>query len=189
MSDSATFSVRKSAFENERTWTVDATGLSWSAPDKSGHFDFKDIATIRVAWTGTRFDTGRHAAHVTRVNGWTETIVSSHYKGPAQFESRAGTYLPFVQALIALTARHNPACVFLAGARPLNYWASAGVMVAGLGLLLLVGFTIGVPLTGLIAAKLVIIAFLLPLAIRWLKRNRPRQFTPPVIPADVLPSG
>jgi hypothetical protein len=61
-------------------------------------------------------------------------------------------------------------------------------MAASLALLALVMFTIGIPLHWLILTKLLVIAFLLPLALRWVKRNRPRRFEASAIPAEVLPA-
>lgn len=188
MSGQYSYAVRRNAFEPERTWTVGTTGLSWSATDKSGHFDFKDITSIRLEWTGSRFDHARYACHVRRFNGWTETIVSTHYDGPAQFADRADNYRTFVSALVRQTAAANPSCVFHAGSGILHYAFNVVFMTASLALLALVMFTIGIPLHWLILAKLLVIAFLLPLALRWVKKNRPRQFPASAIPADVLPS-
>ena len=188
MSGQHTYRVRRNAFETERTWMVDASGLSWSATDKSGHFDFKDITSIRLEWTGSRFDHARYACHVRRFNGWTETIVSTHYDGPAQFADRAEGYRAFVAALVRQTAAANPSCAFHAGSGILHYAFNVAFMAASLALLALVMFTIGIPLHWLILTKLLVIAFLLPLALRWVKKNRPRRFEASAIPADVLPA-
>lgn len=188
MSVRQSYTVRRNALETERTWTVDASGLSWTSTDKSGHFDFKDITSIRLEWTGSRFDHARHACHVRRFNGWTETIVSTYYDGPAQFGDRAEGYRAFVSALVQQTAAANPSCVFHAGSGILHYAFNVAFMTTSLALLALVMFTIGIPLHWLILTKLLVIAFLLPLALRWVKKNRPRRFEASAIPADVLPS-
>ena len=100
----------------------------------------------------------------------------------------AAKWAPFVGALIHRTSAANPACRFRAGSSSAAYFGSLAAMLAGLGLLLLVMVSIGVVFPWLIVVKLIIIAVLAPLAIRWLKVNRPRSFDPGAIPASVLPS-
>jgi hypothetical protein len=188
MSDSVEYTVRRHAFEKQRTWRIDAAGVSWSAEDKSGRFDFSEISTIRLQWAASRADHARYACQVARANGWTETIVSTHYDGPMQFPDRRGTYLPFVHELVRRTAAANPACHFRAGTTPVRFLGNLTAMIAGLALLALVALTLGVPFTGIVVMKLIVIAALLPLALAWFKKNRPRPFDPANIPADILPS-
>lgn len=188
MPDTVSYAVRRSALEQERVWSVGAGGFSWSAPDKAGHFDFNEIATIRLRWTGSRFDHARYACDVIRFNGWTETVVSTHYDGPARFSDRAASYRSFIDALVRRTAEANPACRFLAGSSVAGYALNLVAAAAGLLLLVVVLLAIGLPITLLIAVKLALLAFLVPLALRWLKQNRPRSFLPHAIPADVLPA-
>ena len=188
MPESIDYTVRRSALEAERTWRVDDMGLSWTDPSRPGQFPFKDIVEIRLQWLGSRADLARYACHVRRFNGWTETIVSTHYDGPMQFPDRSKAYIPFVGALIHRTSAANPACRFRAGSSSAAYFGNLVAMLAGLGLLLLVMVSIGAVFPWLIVVKLIIIAVLALLAIRWLKVNRPRSFDPGAIPASVLPS-
>ena len=188
MSDAIAYTVRRSALEAERTWTVDDKGLSWTDPKRPGHFDFGEITEIRLHWQASRADLSRYTCHVRRFNGWTETIVSTHYDGPMQFPDRREHYVPFVTELVRRTAVANPRCIFRAGPSAFAYFGSLFIMLVGFGLLAMVILTIGIAFTWLILVKLAIIAFFLPFALRWLKVNRPRRFTPHDIPQGVLPA-
>jgi hypothetical protein len=182
------YSVRRSALEKQRVWRVDRSGLSWSYEGHQGHFDFKEITAIRLEWAASRADHNRYACYVRRFNGWTETIVSTHYAGPMQFVDQRETYSPFVMALLSSAAGANPACTFHAGASLLSYAGSFLILGTSLLLLAAVALSIGIPLTGLIVAKLIVLAFLVPLGLNWLRKNRPRQFSPPGVPPDVIPA-
>jgi hypothetical protein len=181
------YTVRRHAFEQERTWTIEPTGLSWIGPDRSGHLAFRDIAEVRLAWAGTRADHARYSCEVTRIDGSTETIVSTSYAGPMNFPDQSQTYVPFVRALVLSIAYANPACGFRAGATQFNFWGSIGLMALGLLLLASVLVTIGLPLTGIILAKLIVLAFLVPLGLAWVRRNWPRPLDPDNISQDALP--
>jgi hypothetical protein len=182
MPDPAQYNVRRSILEAERSWSVDDTGLTWTGPRHSGHIPFARISEIRLKWAGSRADQARYACYVTPAGGEAEIIVSTHYAGPMLFPDRRGSYVPFIRELIRRTAAANPACRFRAGPTALAYAASVAAMLFGLGL------TIGIALPWLIVVKLIILAALVPLAIRWLKVNRPRPFDPAVIPAGILPA-
>jgi len=186
--DTAEYRVRQNAFEQERLWRVSPDGLSWDGGDKKGHFPFSDIVSIRLSFTPTRFDFIRYRCSVTRFNGWQETIMSTSYAGIGSFEERAQDYARFVKNLVAEAAKANPAIRFEAGESPLKYWGSIAILIGAFLILALVIFSIGFNTTWLIVAKLLVIAFLLPLCFKWIARNRPHGFTPDVIPAEVLPS-
>lgn len=188
MPDSASFAVRRSVLEADCTWTVDDGGLRCSSGESAHHMAFSDIAAVRIEWTGSRFDHGRYTVNVKGRGGASATIVSTHYAGFAQFEDRSASFTPFLRTLVRLTAQHNPACAFYAGAPLAKYIFNIAALAVGLFLFVLVAALVGVPLTWLIIVKIIVIVSLLPLALRWLKANRPRRFTPPDIPPDVLPA-
>jgi len=181
------YRVRQHAFEQERIWRAGPEGVSWDGGDKKGHFPFSDIASIRLSFTPTRFDFVRYRCTVTRFNGWQETIVSTSYARIGSFEDRAQDYGRFVRDLVSHAARGNRAIRFEAGESPIKYWGSIAALIGAFALLALVLFSIGFNPTWVIAAKLAVIAFLLPLCLRWIGKNRPRPFLPSAIPSNLLP--
>jgi hypothetical protein len=176
------YRVRQHAFEQERVWRVGPEGLSWDGGDKKGHFPFRDIRAIRLSYTPTRFDFARYRCSVTRFNGWREEIVSTSYAGIGSFEDRSKDYGRFVRSLVAHAAKGNPAIRFEAGESQLKYWGSIAILVGAFALLALVIFSIGFNPTWIIIAKLVVIAFLFPICLRWMRKNRPQRFSPDSIP-------
>jgi hypothetical protein len=183
----ASYTVRRNALETARTWTVDDRGLSWHGGPQDGHCDFSEIASIRLEYGATRFDAARFLCSVSRFNGWTEQIVSSEYTGFADFTDRRTDYVPFVRTLIAATAAANPKCRFIAGSGNGRYWLNIAALAFSAIVVVLAAVSFGIPLTAVIVAKAIVILFLLPRAIAWIRRNKPHPFDPGNIPADVLP--
>jgi len=181
------YRVRLHAFEQERVWRVGPEGLSWDGGDKKGHFPFRDIRMIRLSYTPTRFDFARYRCSVTRFNGWREEIVSTSYAGIGSFEDRAQDYGRFVRKLVAYASKGNPAIRFEAGESHIKYWGSIAILVGAFALLALVIFSIGFNPTWIIIVKLVVIAFLFPICLRWMRKNRPQRFSPDSIPPELLP--
>jgi hypothetical protein len=181
------YTVRRHAFEKERTWSIEPSGLAWKSADASGYIGFGEIASLRLEWAATRADRSRYACHVTGPAGGFETIVSTTYAGPMNFPDQADAYVPFIRELVRRVAQENPGCRFEAGATSFRWLTSIAAMTLGLIFLGMVLLAIGLPLTGLIVAKLALLAILVPIAISWIGKNRPRRFVPPDIPRNVLP--
>ncbi len=188
MLDSIAYSVRRHAFEKERRWSVDDTGLAWQAEDASGRLDYADIASIRLDYGATRADFARFRCHVTGRTG-AYTIVSTHFDGPASFSDRRDTYAPFVRALVARTAAANPQCRFHAGVGPAQFWGTVLFLFTALVIVAVAALSLGIPPLWYLYLKIAVLIVLLPVAFVWIKRNRPRRFQPSAIPADILPGG
>jgi hypothetical protein len=184
----AEYRVRQHAFEPERVWRVGPAGFAWQVGEKAGHFAFSEITSIRLSFTPTRFDSARYRCTVTRFNGWRENFASTSYAGIGSFEDRGRAYGVFVRALVDEATRANPAIRLEAGESSLRYWSSILILVAALLLLAVILLSVGFNATWIVIVKLMVIAFLLPIGLRWIAKNRPRSFAPDAIPADVLPS-
>jgi len=188
MVEAPSYSVRRHAFEKERRWNVDDTGLAWQSEDASGRLDFAAIAAIRLQYGATRADFVRYNCHVTGHSG-AYTIVSTHFDSLGNFSDRRETYAPFVRALIARAAAANPRCRFQAGVSPAQFWLTVVLLFVSLVILAIAALSLGVPALWYLYLKIAVIIVLLPVAFLWIKRNRPRRFDPNAIPADALPGG
>jgi hypothetical protein len=153
-------------------------------------FPYAAIAELRLCFDPTRADDTRHRCDLRLADGRKASFYSTHYVGFAEFEDRAATYVPLVRALVGRVASANPACRFRAGKRPLVYWTEH-VVLAALAVLLVfvVGLVGGVAISDLFLIKLGVVVALIPVMIAYTRKNRPRQFDPAAIPAEVLPGG
>lgn len=212
-----THASRANVFQREATWRFGADALEreggepadapwyahalrfylrllwpWSGIriDQGGaaRFPYGDIAEIRLLFDPTRFDTERHRCDVTLRDGTRAAFWSTHYVSVGEFEDRGGSYRPLVRQLVARVAAANPNCQFRAGKRPLVYWAEQIFLAAMAALLIWVLALVGGSgLSELVLVKLGIVVALIPLALRYARRNRPRAFQPAAVPPDVLP--
>lgn len=208
---------RANVFQREATWRLGADALErqggepadapwfahalrlflrliwpWSGIriDRGGalRLPYAGIAELRLSFDPTRADTRRHRCDVTLRDGERATIWSTHYVSFGAFEDRAATYTPLVRGLAGRAAVANPGCAFRAGKRPLAYWAEHAFLIAMAALLVWVLALVGGSgLSELVLIKLGIVVALIPLALAYARKNRPRRFEPNAIPRGVLP--
>ena len=180
--------ARANYFEREAAWSLAPDALVSELAGQVTRCPYGEIAEVRLSYDPTRFDRKRYRCDVTRRGGDRLTIRSSHFAGIASFEDRAATYTPLVRALIARVAAANPHCSFRAGKRPLVFWAEQLFLLAMAALLVFVLAALGGSgLSDLVLLKLALVAALVPLALAYARRNRPRRFSPTAIPEELLP--
>ena len=180
--------VRVSALEKECTWKLDGDTLRVSSEERPPYsIPLAEISTLRLSFDPTRFQTNRFRCHLYNANGKCGMIQNENYKGIADFEDRSTSYVAFVRALIPRIASMNPRCVFKTGTSNLNWWAQAIFLFFIFSLLLLVMFMLYTAIGPLVIVKLIIIAFFVPVAIRWFLRNKPKSFPADEIPPGLLP--
>jgi hypothetical protein len=159
-------------------------------PGGRASFPCASIVELRLCFDPTRFDDTRHRCDIRLADRRRASFYSTHFVSVAEFEDRAATYVPLVRALVAQVAAASPACRFRAGKRPIVYWAEHAVLAALVALLVCVLALVGgVAITDLFLAKLAIVVAFIPVMIAYTRKNRPRQFDPDAIPAEVLPGG
>jgi len=181
--------TRRSILDNEATWKLGETAVERSATGESDRrIPYADIAETRLSYDPTRFESSRYRCDIVAKSGVRERIVSVSYSSPANFESRAATYTPFVRALAREVGRANPDCRFIAGKKPLTYFAEHAFLLAILLLLASTLYLTGMPVGGVVAIKLGLLAVYVPVMLRYTRINRPRRFDPENVPADVLPT-
>jgi hypothetical protein len=185
--------ARANALEYEATWRLQPDALELqggptAGPDVVMRFPYRDITGVRLSYAPSRFDHARYRCDVRMRSGQQVAILSTHYAGIADFEDRAATYGPFVQALIARVAAANPSASFRSGKNPVTYVLEHLFLFAMVVLLVLVLSMVGfAPLSESSWAKLFIILASIPLLVVYTRKNWPSRFKPDAIPNDVLP--
>ncbi len=180
--------VRVSALEKECTWKLDGDTL-WMAtegqPDIS--IPLAGIASVRLSYDPSRFQSKRFRCHLYNAGGKCATIQSSSYKGIADFEDRGETYASLIHALIPRIASLSPRCTFKTGTSNLNWWAQLILLFGIFSILILIMILLYTAIGPLVIVKLILVAIMVPVAIRWFMRNKPAAFDPQRIPEKLLP--
>lgn len=147
------------------------------------------VESIRLFYAPTRFQTGRYGCRIGLRGGHSLGLQNEHFEGFATFSDRSSTYRELVLALIRRRAVLGAGCRFLCGTSWLNWIVQTGIL-AGSGLLLAAVFlAFGPSSNGMITVKLLLIAAMVPVAVGWVVKNRPRTFGPGAVPEGLLPPG
>jgi hypothetical protein len=153
------------------------------------HYLFIEVDEMRLSFDPSRAVSDRFRCDLELVTGNRITFASRSYRGFNDFEDRSQAYSAFVQRLARTLADGNPACRFVTGKPPLNYWLQTLFVAAALFALVSVIVAFGFAYLGWTGwVKLAIVLFFTPVLVRWLRRNRQRRFDPRAIPADLLPA-
>lgn len=183
------YATRNHAFAKETTWVLDGDTLR--VEDGAGPprmMALRDIASVRLEFSPTRFERNRFRCRLKPRNGAALEFFNWRYAGLANFPDTSAEYVPFVRELVAALLRHAPGCRFQGGVTWLSYTLNlllTGFVLVCLALVSL--FLYQNSLSWLIGLKVLILIFYVPTLVYWLKRNRPRTFVPPTIPDELLP--
>lgn len=180
--------VRVSALEKESNWTLMGDTL-WISTEGQPDIPIPlaGIVTVRLSYDPSRYQTKRFRCHLYNANGKCATIQNDSYMGIADFEDRSESYVALLHALIPRIASLNPRCVFKTGTSNLSWWGQAIFLLGIFSILILMLIFLYTAIGSLAIVKLVIIAFMVPIAIRWFLRNKPKVFHPHQIPEKMLP--
>lgn len=179
------YRLRRHALEDECRWQLAADALECHAGNgRVQRWPYAALREVRLQYDPTRFNPDNYVCLLTLADGGSLRLPSTHYLGVGRFESRAGSYRPFIAALTARVAAASPGCRFAAGPRPARYWGGQLLQFAAL---LLLAVVIGVSGTVPPLFLLMLVVIYLPLAWHYGRRNRPQDFSPPQLPATVLP--
>lgn len=147
----------------------------------------EEIATIRLIYAPTRFQTGRYACRIGLRSGHSLGLQNEHFEGFATFTDRSESYRALVLALIRRRAAIGGGCRYLCGTSWVNWIVQTGILLGSGILLSAVLLAFGPSSNGMIAVKFVLIAAMLPIAVQWVLKNRPGTFDPDAVPSGLLP--
>ncbi len=147
------------------------------------------VRELRLDFAPTRPERNRFRCRLKLFNGETLTFFNRTYAGIYDFRETSAEYVAFVSALRDALARHAPGCRFIAGAGGVSYFFNVLTTVFIFGCFAAIAwFLFVVGLTWMLALKLLILIFYVPVLLRWVVRNRPRDFAPAAIPRAAVSS-
>lgn len=183
-----TYAHTPKPFGREVTFAIKGRELVVSDERKTLTAPLKEIMQMRLTYEPRNTMARGFRMKLWFSNSRTAAMTNLAWKSLIQVERQDDAYRRFVTALIAETAKANPACIFLAGlAKPLwgIFALSAGISMIGLIWLVVRAWLAGS--TSLALLTIVFGAYFAFVLGDMIRRNRPRTFTAADIPADVLP--
>lgn len=185
------YATRNHAFTSACTWVLanDGTLLREDGGGPPQVFLLRDVVRCSLDFRPTRADRNCFRCRLTFRTGIRLEILNRTWKGPFNLVDTSAAYVAFIRALVAAFARHAPHCEYRAGTSWLHYVLNAlATAFIAVCFAAIAFFLSRVGLTWVVAIKVLLILFYVPALIFWLVRNRPRQFVPSAIPAEVLPA-
>lgn len=189
--DPLRYSTRNHALTSAQTWVIDGASLRIEPVD-GGAVRVVPLATVKslhLDFAPTRPERNRFRCRLDARGFFGLEFFNRAYRGPMNFADTSGEYVAFVQALHAALAHHAPGCRFHAGAAWPSYVLNL-LVTAFIALCFgaISWFLLRVNLTWMIAIKIALLLFYMPVLIHWIHRNRPREYASEAIPPDVLPA-
>lgn len=184
------YATRNHALVPAITWVL--VGDTLRLEDDKGPprvIPFRRVREMRLDFAPTRPERNRFRCRLTLVGGEVLTFFNRTYKGLYQFPDTSAEYVAFVGALKDALKHHAPGCQFFAGATwPAYFFNALTTGFIFLCFAAIAWFLVRVNLTWLVAIKILLLIFYVPVLLRWVVRNRPREFQPTRIPTGLLPA-
>ena len=186
-----TYRKRENFFEAaEDVWSVEGDSLVHKRADGTvARRLLSEVTSVRLRYAPTSYKTWRYASEIRFKAGHAWHIDNGHFAGIADFEDRSATFVPFVREVIQLVSQHAPQARAYLGSSWTSYLLQVGFLaiafsaLAGVFLML----PIGAGISGMVVVKLAIIAFFLPVVLKWARRALPQGVPINAIPDDAYP--
>jgi hypothetical protein len=188
IADPPTYQFRPRMLGSDHTFRLGADSLEWNVGGHSGRTAYPMITHVRLGYRPSNLGSSRFTMEIWSRNTPRIEIASASSRSLVATEDHGTAYNAFVRDLHQRIARSGASCRFEAGFAPWRWWPMVAI---GAAMLLGMGFVaFSAVASGDFRAALVIFGLVAVLAWQLLPlvmRNRPRQYDPANIPADVLP--
>lgn len=183
---SVTHSYRPSAFEKERHYRLTAEGITIECESFQPVFiSYDSINAIHLTFDPSRFDTNKYVCkmYYNREVTW---ISSSHYVSMGTFENRGASYRAFLMALHQ-NLSHFQSIRYKRGIAYAKYYALLFLVFVTIFLVSWALISWLPSSNGLILFRLMVFAYMIWASYGYFKKNKPGNYDPLSIPADLLP--
>jgi hypothetical protein len=175
------YEKRESILERgPRRWRIEPDALVQEFPGGGRTaIRWADVTEVRLRYAPTELKIWRHMFTV-RGGGGRIEFDNGHYVGVGDFENRTGAFSAFVGEVLDEVAAKSPRAKLYRGSTPLNYLLLAGPCLLALFFLAYVLWTLPVGVNaggGIVAAKLALLAFMIPVGMVWAVQAWPRPGT------------
>lgn len=184
-----TYAFRASALEKgETTYHLRDTGLEVVPPDSASGYviPYEHIQKVRLYYDPSRFATNKYHCDLHLIIGSQITLKSVHYRGLANFEDRGEVYSAFVRSLHQRLAS-IPLIQYHSGNKSGCFAGNVAIMIVAIVGVLVALLMLGGPTHAVGFLHLIVFVVLIFWSVQYIRRNKPRTYTPTSIPSDVLP--
>lgn len=179
---------RASVVEKETRWAIQGNLLVKSVEGMPDYqIPLESLREIRLQFAPTRYQTKRYVCHLHDSRGKCAAFQSGHYVGFANFADRGDSFRKLVLTLISRRFAIGGSCRYIGGTSMINWLFQSAIFIGSLCMLAAAFYFFWSAVGWMALFKLALIAWLVPVAWNWVRRNRPRDFDPENIPEGLLP--
>jgi len=165
-------------------------GIDWVNGRKSGRVPFRTLRRVRLSFRPASMQTHRFAAELWADGAPKLEILSGSWKSMVEQERLDKSYAAFIAELHRRIALAAPPARFEQGSHPFLYWPGLIVYVGvSLGLAWLVMRALQADVKAGAAFVSGFLALFLWQGGNYFRRNRPAQYRPDALPAELMPKG
>lgn len=185
------YTLRPSIIQKTTTYSLTDQALTVAEEGKDKkEILYKDIKSINPVYAPTRQNSNYYMTTIKTNDGKTVRIINSEYKGFGSTEDRSEDYTPFITKLHVVASGTNPEIIFKRGGSWFVYFLILSAYVFGILIFLLFGLGALINENWLVGIGFLVAVFIAGrMFIRQYKYNKPKTYTPDVVPEGVLPKG
>lgn len=163
-------------------------GIDWIAGRKSGHIPFRDVRRVRLSFRPASMQSHRFMTELWASGAPKLEILSSSWKSMVEQVRQDAPYTAFIVELHHRIARAAPPALYQQGSVPWLYWPGLIVFVCvALGFAVLIVRALQEHARGGAAIVGVFLVLFLWQGGNFFHRNRPGQYRPDALPAELMP--
>lgn len=182
-----TYRFRKSTFDKEKTFTLQPNCLNIQQADAAEkNIAYNRVRSIRLSYVPDRMRTNNYQCSIETDKDKLQ-LMSWSYVSLANFKEDKENYRALVLELIARVHAANPRVLLLSGRPRGAYYGSIFFMAVAFIVLAILFSKLGASISGLSWLKLALLLLMIPLAISYIKKNKPGNFSAAAVPPSLLP--
>jgi len=163
-------------------------GLSWRIAGKSAVWPYAEITVIRLSYRPVSMQSRRFRADIENADGARIAILSTTWQTAALMAPQDQDYRDFIALLHERMEKAGSKAALIGGLRPRIY--AAAIVLLTLVTIAMAGLLVRAIATGELTGALFLVGFAALFAWQiggFVRRNRPRAYTPDHLPEALLP--
>jgi hypothetical protein len=159
------------------------------AGEVKGLYPLKTLQSLRLRFHPTRAQPNRYEC-ILQFEGKPEIkLVNEYFKGVMDFRDQSPDYGKFIESLVNEVNAVGTPVRFFSGSSPGSYLLNMGCLSFALvAFVVALVYILSSISPAIVVVKMILLAIFLPLGIRFMIKNLPREFDPASIPESVLPN-
>ena len=184
------YSYKPSLLGPASTFKLGPAGLEWTRGVESGHVPYRNVRRLRLSYKPVSMQSHRFVTEIWAEGAPKLQIVSTSWRGMVELQRLDAAYAGFIAGLHRRVARDAATVRYVRGVTGFAYWPGLALFIAvGVLLAMLVVRSLQEDTLGATVFVGVLLALFLWQGGNFFRRNRPGDYRPDALPAELVPGG